>query len=293
MRSFIIAFILSVVGCASAELERVEAQEQFATTSHTVTNNTATIPWAADKFCHMIAAKGVGAHSVARVMNFGIPASGGMVSQGTPQGVINISAIPNAANWDWNNPPPGTMQATYDCQRYGDFFPNAGAWTGQATYQVDVPEQPVQQTPQLVNQSASNLFDVNSLCFVDGFSGVSEGNGVVDLQTFADPSVPPGQRWRLNVQGYEAISGTARCAHVGRNTTIGGWFSATPGSPVIAVGFKPSESTCFIHKIFGNADDADFGWRKNGFFWKLETLNTSGSIGGLSRVEGYCLKFAP
>lgn len=283
------AVVLFAVGCSSEAVESVAEQAQETVTNVSVVNQVTNATWAADKFCHPVYIGGSHAHDTARPMTWGIPATGGYVGQSrfNGGGTHSLTAMPDQSGWQ--PPPPGvipTMAATYACNTYSDFHPNAGWWTGQTNTNDHVLawDDPGLPTPQPASGSLSNLWDVNSACWVDGLRGVGDGSSYVDLTTFADPSVPPGQRWRLNVGGYKEIAGEARCAFLGKNLSVQGWYVATPGNPTVSL-LSGNAGTCFIHKIFGNVDDGFALWDTGLFGWQLSVG------GGVTRAEGYCVRY--
>lgn len=265
---------MALLACGEAHAPAdLAGQAQAANTSYSAVNGATNTQWAADKFCHPVYFGGVGAHAGAPLVS-GIPTNGGFVENGwlTNWPASSLTAQPYQS---------GTMAATAECHAFADF--HGSGWMGQTSQFDHSLSWSDNAAASPVSGSLSNLWDVNSMCWIDGVAGMSESTAAANLTTFADPSVPPGQRWRLSASGFRAHTARARCAWVGRNAAIALWYRATPQSPQATSSLLTTQGTCFIHKVFGNLDDGSVLWRK-GLVWRLE-------VTGDVTAEGYCVPY--
>jgi hypothetical protein len=277
------AFILS---CSSVPSDLSEDQSEALLTSHPVGNGTITM-WSGsaglNKFCHPVYMNGAGAHSQSPNFNAGgkglVPWFGGTVSHEDNNGSQFAAAIPNNGKGTTN---AGAMSATYECHNYADF--GGSGWTGQSgvvSLNWSVP-------PSLQAVSGSQpLWGYNSACWLDGAGHMSVSSEKASLELESRPSDPTGLAWRLDANGFAALSASARCAYYGRQLSVSSWHTATTGSPSQLSSVTYATGTCFVITIEGSMDDgfANFRHDMSGNRWRLDVGGT------VSKARGYCVAY--
>lgn len=261
MKSIILlAVVCPVVGCSSAvEVEPTEETAQ-ASTAYLASNSSVTLP--STGFCHPINFWGAGAHSGARVMSWGVPASGGWSVQ-----------TGGAAHAFPYNTSSGLFVGNYECHDWSEITQKS------STPGVDAPKglgwAETSNTVSVTGSVAMSGWSNNSPCWLDGVGHLSVPGERAWMSLVAGT-------WTLNAEGFPALFAQARCAWLGRAVQPPSILTATPGvSPTEA--FGPSAGTCFLTEVVGNVDDGFAGWRKQ-TPWKLEVT------AGL-RARGYCVRY--
>lgn len=280
------AVVLFAVGCSSAVIEGVDEQKQEALTSYAPVNGAVDSAWNGTKFCHPVYYAGSHAHAQARQMLWGIAATGGQIGQDRTNGWPMSDVYARIDTTGWNPPFPGaTMAATYDCHNFADFHGTGGVQSNTYDFYLSWPDSggtnPVTVSAPGTNAPVNASTGVHA-CWLDAVGHFSFGNKWAQLASVSDPN-PSGWRWQLQAAGYAALYAEARCAYLGVNFAPTGWWVATPGHPAVA-NIRPSEGTCFVHRIAGQLDDGSVLWKKN-FFWQLEVS------GAVSEAHGYCVRY--
>lgn len=287
MKPLFILVALVVAGCSAANLDPVGTAEEPVNVAYYPVNGAVNSSWNSTKFCHPTYYAGSHAHAQARLMTWGIPATGGWVGQNWTISwpMSDVHAYIDSSGW---NPPfpNATMAATYDCHNFADFHGTGGGQSNSMDMYLLWPDSgttnPVSVSAPGTN-APINAWTGQNACWLDGVGSMSIGTEWAQLASVSDPN-PSGWRWQLQAAGYAALSAEAKCAYLGKTFAAHAWVVATPGNhgfPNLA----STAGTCFVHRIVGNLDDGSVLWRKGVLGWQLEVS------GGVSEAHGYCVAY--
>lgn len=261
MRHLLIISVL-LTGCSAGNLDTTVTEQSQASTALNPLNSSVSEPTSG--FCHPIRFWGASAHAGARIMTWGVPASGGW----TLEDSNTVHAYPE-------NTSLGVFAANIECHDWSEIT-HKSSGPG-----VDAPKylnwNQTTDTTWVAGSVAMAGWNNQSPCWLDGLAHMSATGEHSWLSL-------PGGTWTLNAEGYAALYAEARCAWLGR--PIGyplSFMTATPGHPAYEA-FGPSAGTCFVTNVSGSVDDGVAGFTKQDP-WKLEA---SGSV---TSVQGYCVRY--
>jgi hypothetical protein len=246
MKHVLLAVLLTVVGCASADLEPVAEQEQAvcgSTCTVTALNQTVTaptLPQASTHLCTLSYVTCAGGHSSSPLLNWGIPMNGAHVGGS------------NEAVFAWPNYPPGggngTCRADVQCDQWSNFHGTPGTTSVSPTFSVGPWAHPSGPNPVYASGTSTVPWGWDLPCFLTQTWGLYLGE---KAEVATDAS---GWNWALNASGYRGLGASMRCAWLGRPVNYWQLITATPNNPGVS-GMTPSNGKCFIVDIEGNLDD--------------------------------------
>jgi hypothetical protein len=249
MRSFILAIVVSAVGCASADLDPVAEQSQEATLVSMAYNETKSTWAGSSVFCH--------------ATYFG--ASGGSYTAPVwPSGIAKGGYFGSALGWlvayPYDVAQGGHAYTGSRCYHTADFGITGGQ-SGDNAFGL-------LWTPQ---QSQGGAINFSSIAWSDqAFCHVAEVNSLdaADEAAYVDPPTG-GQGWRYGVSGgVPKIGMKTKCIHPNRSwTLLGPYWTAGDG---VVVGGPPAGNTfCAFTKVQGNLDDNSVEITNTGGFWNI------------------------
>jgi hypothetical protein len=132
---------------------------------------------------------------------------------------------------------------------------------------------------------SNDMSDGRSICWIESLGSLSAGNEKQNL-TGVNGSVPSGWFWRQTVTGWKAVSGSARCAYLGKAYTLTGYANAYVNQSV-SLGASVANNACFFQSVEGNLDGGYAYLRRDAAdgIWRVE------ASGGVDRAEAYCIAY--
>ena len=266
---FIVLAVASCGGIATTDYEPTSTTLTAPTfTRHLAHNTTINLPSRNTDFCHPIHMAGSGAHSQSQILQWGVPACGGLASMST----TGVSAIPNQCA---SPPRAGDMWTEVQCDKWTNFggggsISNAfsHSWSPTTTLQVV--------------SAQTLLLGVNHACFTTGASQSATGE-----KTFLD--VPNWTHWRMNTEGFRGGSGSSMCAWLGVHLDQKlwpVWLDTAVANPHDS-GLPVDQGICLPYHVEnlegGGLDDGYWSMPRPNGTWTLTADNL--------RVKAYCIRY--